>query len=833
MLRQFTMIFVTVLLLAAGVGSPARAVAPPMLPTAVVVSPQASFAERLAAQEIRRYVYLRTASLLPIVEDPAQAEGGLIVVGSKEWPAVKGLLDDAALKASVEGLAAEQYLLRSIRHRGRGVVLAVGGDPTGTLYAAYRLAERLGVRFYLDGDVVPDGRIPLALPALDEVGKPLFDRRGIQPFHDFPEGPDWWNADGYKAILAQLPKLRMNFFGLHTYPEGGVGPEPLTWIGVPGEVGPEGKVKSSYPSRHFTTANGTWGYQAMKTGDYRFGAAALFERDDYGADYMAGMTPWPPTAEAADELFDRMGGLLRESFTFARQLGIKTCLGTETPLVIPTRVQQRLKAAGKDPRDPAVVQAVYEGIFRRISQTHPLDYYWFWTPEGWTWGAVSQQQIDATQADFRAAIAAAEKAKAPFTLATCGWVLGPPQQPALFDQTLPKSMPMSCISRQVGHTPVEPGFAEVKGRPKWAIPWMEDDPTLNSPQLWAGRMRKDAADALAYGCTGLMGIHWRTRILGPNVSALAQAAWDQQGWNTSEFYADWARAQFGPQVAPRAGAIFARIDCHLPHPSDWIDGPGGFRPIEQPWEEVRKAYGFVDELEALEPEVQGEGNRERFQYWLNTMRYMRCSAETCCLWARLNAAVAKVKAEHDAEARKRLARELALPLRKELVSQVERTQQYLLATLSTTGELGSVTNWQQHVLPLLLIKPGEELAKLLGAPLPADAMPGSDYHGQPRLMVPFVRTSLVAGEPLRLTEIVLGMTPTDAAVHWRPLGGGPFAKAPLAHVARGVYRVTLPAEAAKADLEYYVQVAAGDGRELRFPAAAPSLCQTVVVVRGD
>ncbi|MCX5655476.1 MAG: malectin domain-containing carbohydrate-binding protein, partial [Planctomycetota bacterium] len=32
-------------------------------------------------------------------------------------------------------------------------------------------------------------------------------------------------------------------------------------------------------------------------------------------------------------------------------------------------------------------------------------------------------------------------------------------------------------------------------------------------------------------CTGLLGIHWRTRVLGPNVSALAQAAWDQSAWN--------------------------------------------------------------------------------------------------------------------------------------------------------------------------------------------------------------------------------------------------------------------------------------------------------------
>jgi hypothetical protein len=153
--------YAAVFLLAAGIGSPVFGADAPVAPAAVVVSPQASFAERLAAQEIRRYVYLRTASLLPIVTDPAAAEGGLIVVGSKGRPAIQAFLDDASLKATVEGLAAEQYLLRSVRHRGRGVVLVVGGDPTGTLYAAYRLAERLGVRFYLDGDVIPDGRIPL------------------------------------------------------------------------------------------------------------------------------------------------------------------------------------------------------------------------------------------------------------------------------------------------------------------------------------------------------------------------------------------------------------------------------------------------------------------------------------------------------------------------------------------------------------------------------------------------------------------------------------------------------------------------------------------------
>ena len=77
------------------------------------------------------------------------------------------------------------------------------------------------------------------------------------------------------------------------------------------------------------------------------------------------------TPEQCNALFDRMGEFLGDAFTFARQLGIKTCIGTETPLTIPTPVQERLQAAGKNPADPAVVQELYEGMFQRIAKTHP------------------------------------------------------------------------------------------------------------------------------------------------------------------------------------------------------------------------------------------------------------------------------------------------------------------------------------------------------------------------------------------------------------------------------------------------------------------------------
>ena len=989
------------------------------MPDVVVCVARASFAEKLAAGEIRRYIYLRTGTLLPVVVADAGAPvrypaGSIILIGAKDRPEIVAMACDAACKSAINGLQPQQYLLKTTVISNNNVLLIIGGDPAGTLYGAYAVAEKLGVRFYLHGDVVPEKRIPCELPVMDEIRKPLFALRGIQPFHDFPEGPDWWSRDGYKAVLGQLPKMGMNFFGLHTYPEGGVGPEPLTWIGTAGELSLSagGKVAQSYPSRHFTTANvsGSWGYRPEHTGDYAFGAAELFDRDDYGADYMRDTFPWDKMPPAAcDALFNRVGDLLGDTFSFARMLGIKTCIGTETPLVIPAAVKQRLQAAGKNPADPAVVQELYEGMFQRIAKVQPLDYYWLWTPEGWTWGAVNPQQIDATMADFRACMAAAKNVKAPFTLATCGWVLGPPQTPALFDEFLPKDMPMSCINRTVGNTPVEPGFAKIAGRPKWAIPWMEDDPGMIIPQLWAGRLRSDAAAALEYGCTGLMGIHWRTRVLAPNVTALAKAGWNQDGWNTAanatanspqvkipegvdggqvavfpnnviagtedapvyqnvrynmdayhidvpdgdysvtlklcepayaekgkrvfgakvqgktlfehldvfaqtgknqaldftakhvrvtdgrltieflreveypciagiaiagnttgsnqfqaapyqrnincgggiyknyqadlqptgassrprylpvaDLYIDWARTEFGTEAAEPIAAIFTKLDGHLPRPADWVTGPGSLRPDTAPWDTVRQSYGFVDELAALRPQITGAGNLDRFDYWLNTFNYLRQIASLRCQWAATNSSIASVRKISGTKERRETTIELVMPGYRDLIAEFGAVQKYLLETVSNPGELGTVCNWQQQTLPVVITNTGRELEDLLGRKLEANDIPPARVAVTPRIFVPEVRTGIVAGESLKLTVIVLGGKPSEAALYWRSLGTGDYVKVPLTHVARGVYAVELTAAAINNDFESYVQASLGQ-QKLLFPATGATLPQTVVV----
>jgi hypothetical protein len=677
----------------------------------ILQAPVPSPLEQLAAQEVRRYVYQRTAQVLDIekADQATVGNGNAILIGKKTLSMLDSFVSDPTLREQIDGLRQEEYILRTIETDGRKIVLLIGGDDVATLYAGYRFAEQLGVRFYLHGDVIPDERVALELPVLHELDKPLFKVRGIQPFHDFPEGPDWWNPDAYRAVLAQLPKLRMNFFGLHTYPEGGVGPEPTVWIGPKEAVRSNGEVTASYPSRHFETRNvtGAWGYEPTRTSEYSFGASALFSRDNFGADYMRDTYPWNEMdADSCNQLFNRFGDVLQGSFTFARRLGIKTCVGTECPLVIPKQVRDRLVAAGSDPEDPGTIQALYEGIFRRIQAAYPIDYYWFWTPESWTWSDVSQDQIDATIADLQLAQKAAVAERVPFQLATCGWVLGPPQSPAMFDEVLPKSWPLSCINRNVGHDPVEPGFQDISDRPQWAIPWLEDDPAMIIPQLWVGRMRKDAADALRYGCDGLLGIHWRTRILGPNVAALAQAAWSQETWKTgqvdedppqltgsfedrrtdyptwreapcADFYRDWAQSQFGPRAAARAAEIFSRLDGDLPRPSTWVDGPGGLVPDPRPRQQIAQDYAFVDALAELEPYVQGPGYQERFHYWLANFRYLAMVGKLNGTWAELNQKLDEMQQAASNTDKAEIARRSVLPYRRRLIRELTYVQNYL------------------------------------------------------------------------------------------------------------------------------------------------------------
>lgn len=939
-------------------------------PTATIVCPlNATANAKLAAREVRRYVYLRTGELLPIASDRSDPTNQVIV-----------------LKAD-HTLGAQEFSLKS---DGRSLTIS-GGSDVALLYGAYAFAEKLGVRFQIDGDVVPDEKIPFAIPKLDETHTPLFKLRGLQPFHDFPEGPDWWTTDDWKSVVAQTTKMRMNFIGLHTYPyhNRDLGPEPTVWIGLPEDVNPDGSVKTSDDTSWYTTAKSMpYGcYAPGKTRDYSFGAAQLYPSDDYGSEMNApGDFPFPKTPDANVALINRVGEMFKIVFAEARQRGITTCVGTESPLDIPNAVKAKLEARGMDPNAPETLTKLYEGMFLRIKRAYPVDYYWIWGHEG----EIDQKRF---VTNIQCARNALKSLGDPFGLGICGWGWITGNFPAL-DKSLPKDVVFSAISMSTGHAPVSPNFSALEDRTKWAIPWLEDDGALGSIQLRAGRTRRDAVDAHAYGCDGLFGIFWRTRILGPNIGALAQAGWEQGAWSrpvtasgpkrdvsvaggttaaflneavsgtsddpvyqtlrygmngyrftlpegsykvtlcfsepvyreagkrvfgvklqgqkrlehfdifakvgrcaaltqvfndvpvkdgtlrvdfthevdyplvcaievtgsgvtkkincggtsyqdyeadasserlprdlpTTDFYTDWATAQFGPQAGPAAAAIFAKTDGQFPSPTAWSRGPGAIVANRQPWSAVASQYAFVDEFAALRPLLKGKGSLERYNWWLNTFQATKAMGEAGCLRGALDAAMQHVNKETDPQARKKLAREKALPLRLGLLQRVSEISSHLILMVCNQTELGTLTNVEQQSLLRTKFLTGQDAAlqAALGEPLPPEALPWKEYRGTAFLTVLTARSSSAKGETLTLPIIAMDKTPVKSvSICIRPMGHGDWQTIAARHIARAVWSSTLPP--ANEDFEYHVVAETASGTKLIWPATAPALNQTVVV----
>lgn len=255
----------------------------------------------------------------------------------------------------------------------------------------------------------------------------------------------------------------------------------------------------------------------------------------------------------------------------------------------------------------------------------------------------------------------------------------------------------------------------------------------------------------------------------------------------------------------------------------------------RPWSEVATSYDFVDRLAAFQEQVQGTGNRERFDYWLNSFRFAKAMAQVGCTLGEMDRLTKQIEDEKEAADKRELALKKALPLRQQLVQQWGRMVTHLLAVVSNPGEMGTVANVEQHSMGTLqlLNKHDKAIEKALGKPLPDDTQPWEQYRGPTRIIVPAVRTSLLAGEDLRLKVIILAQDRLNStSLYWRPMGAAKYDKLPLRHIARGVYSVTIPAsDINKFDLQYHVKATVDGGRHIYFPATAPQMDQTVVIIQ--
>lgn len=177
--------------------------------TTVVLSFEASPAERYAAEELAHWLGQITNVSIPVQVDPQEVPANAIVVGGgaisrRLFPAV-----------AWDRLGLEETVMRV---DGRRTLLA-GGRPRGTVYSVYRLLHRLGCRWWTPwAETIPKmGK--LTLPRLNLNETPAFESRDSFWYSGF-DG-DWAARNATNGQTARLEAKhggRVEYAGfVHTF----------------------------------------------------------------------------------------------------------------------------------------------------------------------------------------------------------------------------------------------------------------------------------------------------------------------------------------------------------------------------------------------------------------------------------------------------------------------------------------------------------------------------------------------------------------------------------------------------------------------------------------
>ena len=192
---------------------------------------------RLATLDAHRYIRLLLCGASPgasctsfqTAHDFSVSGGSTIIIAPRD---ALPLELATTISSALEG---DSHLVHTTRTAasGHNVTVCTGATPRAVLYAVYTMLEELGARFYMDSDAIPPPNPNLTfLPLGTIVRDAKFATRGLQPFHDFPMGPDWWDLGFWRQTATQMAKMKMNFWGFHTYPIASQIQEPLVWVGL-------------------------------------------------------------------------------------------------------------------------------------------------------------------------------------------------------------------------------------------------------------------------------------------------------------------------------------------------------------------------------------------------------------------------------------------------------------------------------------------------------------------------------------------------------------------------------------------------------------------------
>jgi len=535
---------------------------------AIVIGQESGPFSRWVAGEVQRYVRQLSGAELPIATVEAlPPHKTLIVLGG---PTINPLAAAAEQKQLVRfaGLKPDGFILRTVELDGRLAVVAGGNDEAGTMYAGYELLERLGIVFQLTGDIIPEQKPYLPLPAVDVRMEPMFKDRGMHCWH----GIRWYmGLAELRQEIDQLAKLKMNVFQFY-WGMGGPWAE-FSYDGKVAEI--SARKESGYVA--WPGASGTAG-------------SVLVGRECFPEDGYLG-PPEFANVQTQEEAYRTAREFLREVVRYAHTRKVQVWLTMGEIPYVPLNLVPPASSRGHSfycgvaisPGDPALLD-IWEAAVRSMIESYPeADRYWVVSGSELLGGtrpvhgiAADDPQVQALVRDYRhlhpllppksqaamglgladldlADIAAADKLmrriKARYPAAKLGveLIFRGGQLRAL-DAALPKDVSLMNMVNFTGETAMS-YFDGIQGRDLVVWPRITDDGCELNMQLNAMMYDHDEiiSGGVRYGLTGILGQLNKARGAEQSAQYIAEGAWNPE-IRCQSFYERYLRRLYGPDA---------------------------------------------------------------------------------------------------------------------------------------------------------------------------------------------------------------------------------------------------------------------------------------------
>ena len=697
-------------------------------------------------------------------------------------------------------LSGEAYEIAAIEG---GVVISAGQEQA-LLYAVFDFLEQQGILYGIDGTVVPvDLPQGLNLPTPGQAWKaqPQFATRGLLPWPDFLNCISIYNDEDFKAYFAAMLRMRMNMFGMHVY-TGGAPVESYLSFDFAG-AGHQAELEN-------TTTTG-WGYLPQRTSTYKQGAAQYFAGETFGADaQIQSRDMW--------EVADRTTAMLRSGFEFAKTLGIKTGIGFE-PYVNPPGITSALPPEALKAKGGFIESRTGRLLLERrladLLERYPsVDNVWLWEDEPTNWNS-RKNNIPLSVTPFMQAYDFLKRHAPEKRLVLGGWG-GITRNFKSLHERLPEDIIFSALNDSLGWDPVHEAFGELGARERWPIPWLEDDPSMWLPQFRASQIEVDIKQASALGCQGMLGIHWRHRIVDPTATYFSRRTWNA-ALSAADHYGHYAATQASGERVGELTTLLNDCDTGRAIVSTFTgtrdkDGFAITNGLAPDWDE-----GFVywknrpdakslpvqratsERFKALASKAASPIESERLEYLSGFVALMVPYCDACEQAWQLDAVLKKAvelrEADKEQDART-LVQQNGVPLWLQIAPEIRQTLLDYQSIVSTRNDIGQLASMQNKAVRLALERLRLSVQEFVGDMPEIDqayiAAIAPTANPVPRLFLPTRPSLLRQADIARLFILAPDVTSSPAIdLNWRPQGTTRWSRVSARHEGRSVYSAEL------------------------------------------